>query len=599
MGVILWYQVEFPELGLKLSNDVRSGTHLVDAEISVTYGLGEPGSFRIHCTDLPLAAHRKLTAALGEKKDPDEGVAVVIRLGYLDDPAGQREVLAGRVNAIKSATRFPPLGILLTGYEKASFRLLTKVDVNNEGTQPTLASISLPCVSPAEAAKRIVTNAGLRLAGEAGPDDFQLDSLTVEAQNAFALLDTIANRFGAELLVQDGTVQFGKAITYPPESGLPSIPDPAAIVSLLGGEDSLILIKSMTSARLAEFTPVHLGRGGTARIVTDLPDQPAVAAFDFTVLGLPALRAGQRVAVGVQGYENPFEGFRVLQLTHSFSPRTGYTCAGRAVALKETGNRRISELARRASAQAVAERIAGKIQDTLAVAPSVDVGSIRSVKPADRVASLDYGQEKTEAFASPSVDVPITGGQPFLPDKPVASPFAWHHVGLSVPVYEGMRALLNQVRDRRDDSVVTGFLWANDGKMDRPKSRAHDWWLCLPTKLSVGSNPTPVGKGVNDLTAEDGRRVVEAIGLKIAVGQDLCSPVGERPTEGDADVFLLTHKSGTSLHIDSGGDITITAGAQKVELASAGVTLTIGERKVTLAGGGVTLTLGEGKVAIS
>jgi hypothetical protein len=108
-----------------------------------------------------------------------------------------------------------------------------------------------------------------------------------------------------------------------------------------------------------------------------------------------------------------------------------------------------------------------------------------------------------------------------------------------------------------------------------------------------------VGKGVNDLTAEDGRRVVEAVGLKIAVGQDVCSPVGERPAEGDADVFLLTHKSGTSLQIDSGGDITITAGAQKVELASAGVTLTVGERKVTLAGGGVTLTLGEGRVAIS
>ena len=49
-----------------------------------------------------------------------------------------------------------------------------------------------------------------------------------------------------------------------------------------------------------------------------------------------------------------------------------------------------------------------------------------------------------------------------------------------------------------------------------------DWWLCLPTEVR-GTPPLPSGKGVNDLTANDGRRVIEAVGLKIVVGKDSCT----------------------------------------------------------------------------
>lgn len=145
-----------------------------------------------------------------------------------------------------------------------------------------------------------------------------------------------------------------------------------------------------------------------------------------------------------------------------------------------------------------------------------------------------------------------------------------------------MRALLNQVRDDPDDAVVTGFLWANDPKADRPKSKEGDWWLCLPTELTSGNSPKPTGKGANDLIAADGRRVVEAIGLKIAIGEKECSPVGDRPTEGDAEVFLLTHKSGTTVKIDADGNVTVDGGTQDVVLKSGGVTLTIGKGKVAI-----------------
>jgi hypothetical protein len=582
MGVILWYQVEFPEQRLKLSSDVNSGQYLVDAEISVTYAIGEPGRFQIHAVDLPLPVHRALTAALGSATGPGSGIKIVIRLGCLEDPVGREAVLTGRVDSIQSSTRFPPLGMLLTGYEEASFRLLTTVDVNKEGTDPALARISRENASPADVARYVAGQAGVKLAGEATPDNPALPSVVAEAQNAFNLLDKIATRFGAEVLAQEGVVQFGIAVKYPSESGLPVPPNPSAVLALVTGEDSLIAIKTMDSARLAEFKPIQLNPTSRQRVVTDLPEQADVSAFDFTVLGVPSLRAGQLVAASVEGYQNPFKGFRVLHVTHSFSPKTGYTCTGRAVVFKDEGNRRRSELARRGSPLAIADRIAARIEDGRTISPSVDVGKIQTVKSAQRVATLGYGQESSPAVASPSVDAEISRGQAILLDKPIASPFAWHNVGLSVPVYQGMRALLSQVRDSRDDAVVTGFLWANEAKMERPKAQDGDWWLCLPTELTVGTAPTPTGKGVNDLTAADGRRVVEAIGLKIAVGAERCSSVGDRPKEGDAEVLLIVHASGTTIQIDAEGNATVDGGAHKVVLKSSGVTLTVGDGKVAI-----------------
>ena len=582
MGVILWYQVEFPEQGLKLSSDVNSGSYLVDAEISVTYAIGEPGRFQVHFADPPLTVQRALSAALGSAAGADGGIAIVIRLGYLEDPGGQNTVLAGRVDTIRSSTHFPPLGALLTGYEEASFRLLTTVDINKEGGRPTLARIARESTSPAGVASYIATQADVQLAGATTPDSPVLDSIAAEAANAFDLLDKVAARFGAEVLVQEGVVQFGTAVKYPPESGLPVPPNPAAILALLTGEDSLIAIKGMDSARMAEFRPVQLSPASRQRVISDLPEQATISAFDFTVLGTPSLRAGQLVAASVDGYQNPFQGFRVLHLTHSFSPRAGYTCTGRAVAFNDERNRRLSDLARRGSAQAIADRIAAKIEDSQTSAPSVDVGKVRSINSAQRVATLGYGQDSAPAVTSPSVDAEISRGQAILLDKPIASPFAWHKVGLSVPVYPGMRALLNQVRDARDDAVVTGFLWANEAKMERPKAHDGDWWLCLPTELTFSTAPTPTGRGVNDLTAADGRRVMETIGLKIAVGTQQCSPVGERPDEGDAEVLLIVHASGTTIEIDAHGNATIDGGASKVVLKSGGVTLTMGDGKVAI-----------------
>ncbi|MFD3566000.1 hypothetical protein [Streptomyces sp. NPDC058667] len=603
MGVILWYKVDFPLLKVAVSNDVRSGSVLADAEITVKYAFREAGKFDVTFSSLPLEVHKALAAALGERDDPGGGVDIDIHLGYLDDPSARQVVLSGRVSGIKSTTKFQPLGVRLTGFEEAAHRLINHVDPE---VKPRRARLDLEDTTPAKAARHIAGLVGVDTVGEDDPCDYSRD-MKSSALNAFVLLVEHAEKYGDEILVQDGAVQYGSAITYPPESGFGSIPDLAAIASAIGGEDCLLALQTMTVARMAEFKPSHLLPVGRQNLETDDVSQAEVDVFDFTVLGVPALRAGQLVAAGVEGYEKPFQEFRVLDLTHSFSTRSGYTCHGRAVRFGKLGNARRSELARKATPHTVADLISGKAKEQAAINPSVDVGRIAGAKPDTRLVTVESGQEPDESKASPSVDVEIGNSDPRRRDKPIASPFAWHKVGLSVPVYEGMRALLNQVRDNPDDTVVTGFLWANDPEMERPKAEEGDWWLCLPTSLGAGPVAKPTGEGVNDLITRDGRRVVEAVGLKIAIGKSVCSPVGERPEEGAADVFLLTHKSGTTVTIDAAGKVAVNGGTQDVVLTAAGSTLTVGKERVaidggtqevTLTAGGATLTVGKGKVAI-
>jgi hypothetical protein len=377
---------------------------------------------------------------------------------------------------------------------------------------------------------------------------------------------------------------FAAAVTYPAASApVPPALNPAVVSALLTGEDSLVVRtgSGMVSARLAEFRPVQVAGTSRRRVPGgELPADPR--AFDFTVLGEPSLRAGQLAVASLDGYQDPAAPLRILSLTHSFSPEAGYTCAGRAVAFRPgKGNRQLSSAARPASATAVADRVFGKIRESQADFPAVDVGKVKAATADDRDASVFYGQPPNPLVSSPSVDLDVPEGTSVLLSKPVAAPFAWHGVGLSVPVYPGMRALLSQVRNARDDSVVTGFLWANEPRMDRPPARDGDWWLCLPTEVS-GNPPQPSGAGANDLTAADGRRVIEVPGLSIAIGKDKCTPLGQRPSEGPADEFLITHKTGTTVHIDASGNVTVTGKGDKVTLSCGGATLTVGSGKVAI-----------------
>jgi hypothetical protein len=603
MGVVLWYQIEFPDLKMKVSSDVYSGSYLVDAAISISYAIGQPGTFEVNFNDLPLAVTRALADQLGRGTGVNGGVKININLGYLDDPGSHQTVLAGRVETITASTSFRPLGTKLTGHEEASFLLLNSRGLDDGKPGSPLAVLSWPKstsgspVRQADVATHILdtVNEQLGAAGyvaEAGPftpADPLAGAVNDSARDAFTLLDRLAARFGAEILVQDGQLLFGQALQFPPDdTTVPAIPNPAAILALVTGDDSLICVRNMETARLAEFTPVQIGSTSRRPVETDvLPPQADVKAFDFTALGLPSLRAGQLVAASVDGYQNPFNSFRILSVTHAFSTQVsmqpGYTCTGRAVVFQpDQGNRRRSDDARGGNAQSVADRIAGKIREGQASSPAVDVGQVKSADAAGRAATVFYGQQASPGVSAPSVGLDVPAGEQVLLGKPVAAPFAWHNTGLCVPVYPGMRALLNGVRGSRDDSVVTGFLWADQPQMNRPRAKDGDWWLCLPTALSEGASPQPTGAGANDLTAADGRRVIEVAGLSVTVGKDKSTPVGERPAEGPADVFLITHKSGTTIQIDADGNVQVNGQGSQVVLSCGGATLTVGNGKVAI-----------------
>lgn len=581
MGVILWYRVEFPEQNLTLSSDVYSGKWLVDASFEIRYEIGLLHPFRATFKDLPYQIHTAVSQALAQKKKGD-GVEIVIKLGYLDDTGGDNTVLHGFVDAIKYPRDAPPsLGVEMTGYERAAFKLLNTPDGTADVKRAHISGKDDQ--SPMEVAEKIVTSAGLKLATKSDPNQdltTKRPAWNKSAPNAHQLLLLLAGEFESEVLVQEGEVQFGTAVQYPAKSGLfPSIPNPASVLALLTGDDSLIAIKGLQGTRLAEFRPMTFGNTSQQRVVTDQPSKSDVRTFDFTALGVPSMRAGQMVIASVEGYNKPLSPFRILHVTHSFSPQSGYVCQGRAAVFIDGGvdkdknsNRKNSEKARLAAAPSIADRLKGVVKDVQVTHPSIDAGRIKAAKADKRQATVYYRPDPATGMVSPSVQADIPAGDSVLLSKPMAAPFAWHQVGLSVPVYEGMRALLNQVRDSRDDTVVTGFLWAQNPAMDPPNAHDGDWWLCLPTELG-GDPKLPINATVNDLTAADGRRVIEAVGLQITVGKDACSQVGTRPSEGSADVFLIKHKTGSTIQIDAQGNVAIKVGGTTLSVSKDGVSI--------------------------
>jgi hypothetical protein len=596
MGVVLWNQINFTDLGLKLSNDVWSGSVVVDPTITVKHEIGQAGSVKIAIKDLPVKVQDQIAAGLNGDKGKD-GLKVEVKLGYLDERSSLASVFVGRIETSEAAGFRLPTAILLSGTEEAAFKLQAVKEVD-EGQKP--AKLGMPKTTADDAVNRLL---GLAkppfgkidkihwVAAEGEDPTSQKRDVHIDGANAFVLLNKLAEIFNAEALVQDGKVAFGSNLTVPPDASPPTLPDLSRVRAFITREDILVALasdKSMVTAQLADFSPFQIG-GAKKKAVSERPPPSDVQGFDFTVAGRPALRVGQLVAANITGYKDPFTTtFRILSLTHSYSPDTGYTCTGRAVAFLDSksgkSNRGQSELARKASPLSVADKIAGKAKEAqTSTSPATDVGRVSAVTAGDHVVTVQYGQESSGVVNAPSVDLDIQQKKdgPKLEDKPVVSPFAWHNVGLSLPAYVGMRAMLSQVRGSRDDTVVTGYLWSNKPKMDKPPAKDGDWWLCLPTELS-GDPPQPSGKGANDLTAADGRRVVEAVGLKIAVGKDACTALGTRPSEGDPDVLVITHKSGTTVQIDAGGNVTVD-----------------GKQKVVLKAGGVTLTIGNGKVAIT
>jgi hypothetical protein len=269
----------------------------------------------------------------------------------------------------------------------------------------------------------------------------------------------------------------------------------------------------------------------------------------------------------------------VERARHTFSSRTGYTCAVTVVAARP-GER----ATRRTGAHGVVDRIRDLAETVREQRPAVDVGQITGYADGaggKHLATMRYGQSPPADAVAPSVETEVDA-TPQLHGKPVASPFAFHKCGLVVPVLPGMRALLAHNRGLVNDAVVAGFVWSEQPRLEPPQNAPGDWWLCLPTGLDGDGLPT--GKGVNDLTDKAGVRVVQAKGLRITVGEGILPDVGTRPDVPDdlAGTLRIEHESGTTLLVDGDGAVTLDAGGQDIVIKS-------GDASITLSGGSVKL----------
>ena len=333
---------------------------------------------------------------------------------------------------------------------------------------------------------------------------------------------------------------------------------------------------SRADAQAEEPPSAPAGKGGkTAK--TGKPATPAVrTGLEVVVLGHPELRVGQ--VVTVTGLDHvPAGPLRISRVTHTYGTTSGYTCSLVLTAVAAGKRARVT-----GGVQGVVDRVQDVIERSHTDHPAIDVGQVESYQPGKdgkHLADLDYGQNPASNVVAPSVASPVED-EVKLHSKPVASPFAFHKVGLVTPVYPGMRAVLGHNRGSVNDAVVAGWLWSEHPRHEPPANEPGDYWLALPTELDGDGLPT--GTGVNDLTDAKGRRVVQARALHVLVGGPKLPEVGVRPSVPDDDTLTIEHHSGTKITISSAGEVTITTDNQKLSLTNGQVSLTLDGAKVAV-----------------
>jgi hypothetical protein len=279
---------------------------------------------------------------------------------------------------------------------------------------------------------------------------------------------------------------------------------------------------------------------------------------------------------------------------HRYSSTSGYICEG--VATQQPADARSAsriDAAADRSAVSVARTLRNQMNDASSSNPAIDVGVVKSYTAAQYQCDLYFGQRPQGDETQPSINSPIDQDEGHVyASKPIASPFAWRKCGLMVPVYPGMKSVIGHNRGLASDAFVAGFIWSNDPNYAPPAVTAGDWWLTLPIDFDSSQPPQDSAKIVNDLIAGDGRRFVDAKGLKISVGSSALGTLGSRPALGNADECTIVHSSGAAITLKA-SSVTITDGS------SSGASITIANGTIKLTDGTVTLQIANGQVSIS
>lgn len=560
-GVFIKYAVEFAQPKLTVSNDATVGDLCIDGNVSVRMSRGTAGTtFEITLYDLPEPKVQSLADALQGDAKPH----LKIRLGYFDTSV--KQVLEGVYESIDSKVTGDQLVTTVKGREVGFFACATTGFTANLSGDPAYTDVITNVLTKAKFPANCL---------DTRPQTNDLSSGTLHnpvfrSKKVLGILAEIAERASAELMVVDGKVFLGSPIRY----------------------DDITAAELDRSTNLARFQPF------TKEIPSDdklnFPD-PVPAAkmtgFRFTIVGDPTMRPGQKVVIkNIKNYDSTANPeFRIRQVEHQYSATAGYTCIGVATRRLVDGKQaqKLDAAAERSAASAVRD-VSDSIRKQAFENPVVEIGAVKGAADPYQ-ADLYYGQPADGDETQPSIKVAVTQDDDHVYEaKPIASAFAWRKCGLVTPVYAGMKALLVHNRAIASDGVVAGYIWSKQPDFPPPPNQAGDWWLCLPIDFDATKPPGDSTKAANDLTANDGRRVIELKGLKITVGADGLKAIGNRPTPGDAEVCTIAHASGPVITVKSGEiDVQMKADGSGPQLAltSSGVTLTDGTLKVQLAGG--------------
>jgi hypothetical protein len=536
MGVIIKYQLVFPEVGLKVSNDMFSGEFILDADITAEMKRGMSGaSFEIKLVDLPLKKANQIKA-----KIPDLAT-VIIKLGYVEGPF--ENVMHGIIEKVTVEVQDDKLITTIKGLETGAYALLKNCPPVALEDNMTVKAAVERILAKENILKGEISSTPQGLSTIREPDP-PIRSRAYDGEKLMKILDNLAEMLQAEFFVADKTVWIDKPITN--ESYEPPKFDP--------------------KINLAAFSPIEreLEEECDHQVMTPLPATRA-EAFSFITTGDPKLRPGQKVSAAVEGFAS--NEFRIHEVTHKLSASAGYTCQGRAIKARSDDNCRRRERALvQPGARDVAEGLTRGVETQQRNRPTIETGKVKTYSPGGatgtgrHLSALYFGQRFERTETQPSIHAGVENDEEkVFHDKPHVSPFAWRKCGLVTPVYPGMKALLAHNRNLKDDAMVVGFLWSEQPAFEPPQNHVGDWWLCLPIDFDTNNPPADSDKAVNDLTANNGKRVIEVKGLKITVGADKLSNVGARPSEGADDEFLIEHKSGAKFKIAADGAITIEA----------------------------------------
>lgn len=530
MGVIIKYQLIFSDIGLTVSNDLYDGEFIIDADIKVEMNRGGAGcKFSIDLYDLPKDKADELL----KKGNP----GVTISLGYFDGPF--EIVMNGVVKDISSIVSSNKLITKMTGFEIGTNTLLeTKYEKSK-------ATVFKGDFSIGDIVKKLLKNVVKEgiiktpIIENNVSSEADIKNYTVQEKNLLDALDKFTYDKKVGLLVCDGKVRIGKPIMD--NDGEPPVFVP---------DENLALFQPFNKK-----IPDEAGRNVLKPITAKQAN-----GFQFTVIGDHKLRPAQKVMATVDGFNAKSDAeFRICDLVHQFTASGGYTCSGKAVKVctgDECSNQ--ENATHLHSADNVVRRLSKTMESQQRRQPAIEVGQVKAYKPGEHLSTLYHGQRYRPAETQPSIRTAVTNEeQQHFPDKPIVSPFAWHKCGLVVPIYPGMKALLSHNLNLSNDVLVNGFIWSEEPKIEPPKNKEGDWWLCLPVDFDTSTPPKENTKAVNDITANNGKRVIEVKGLKVVVGK--LPSVGVRPVEGEDDEFLIEHKSGTKFKIASDGELTIEA----------------------------------------